>query len=237
MLSLLGVALIFGVLPWIAWSQPSRQMLYAEEAGIVEQVSLLLWLGLAPTLLLIFCRCWWKVLAAAVLCVFAAGREAGWHKEFTGGSVLKISYYYNTDYPLEHRLLAGLTVACGVICFGIICHQAYQHFIKRKAYQQPWGQLLIIFVVVGIGTKLLDRAPAISKESLGWVIPGMAREMMQSLEEGMEMFLPVLAGVAAWACVRGKRPPPAPPRDHQAPAPRVATADPSTHPHGHIING
>ncbi|MFA9479733.1 hypothetical protein ACERK3_15710 [Phycisphaerales bacterium AB-hyl4] len=202
LLTLVVATIMLSLLPWYFTSEQSRRWLYADESGLFEVTSLWLWLGVASAMFIILRPFTWRVAAAAFVCLLAAAREADWHKHFAGYSVLKIGYYIDPSFPLTQRLLIGVIVAAGVACFIVVGLTCYRYLRHQEPHRMPWAQLLLIVVAVGIGSKVLDRTPAIAEDMFGITIPDMAQQMMQSKEEGLEMFLPVLLGftVASFAC-------------------------------------
>ncbi|MFA9480458.1 hypothetical protein ACERK3_19500 [Phycisphaerales bacterium AB-hyl4] len=201
----LGIAtILLSLLPWFAWSERSRRLLYAEEAGLLEVASAVLWLGLAASLFIIFRPTNWRVTAAAVVCLFAAAREASWHDRFTGYSVMKIGYYLDPSYPFAQRLLFAVAIAVGVACIVIVGLTLFRHLRENPTGQAAWVQHLLLVLVVGVTAKVLDRSPAIIEDATGVALPTLLAQIMHAWEEGLEMLLPVLLFIAALLFVRAR---------------------------------
>ncbi len=200
-LCLVGLTIALGLLPLVVTSEETRQMLYDGEDSFFERASLLLWVLLAIALPLIFRKLTRHVVAASGCCLYAAAREASWHKAFTDDSMLKVSYYIDPVHPLGYRLLCGAIVGLGVACLLTISLRAYRRWREKDHYPQAWAPLLLIALIVGVGTKVLDRFPSIFKEWLPWTIAETPRQAMYSLEEGLELLLPILLFTVAWTYV------------------------------------
>lgn len=216
-LSLIVFTCALAVLPWLLRSEEARVMLYADESGMFEQLSIVLWLLLTVALPVLIRPFRWTVLAGMVVCLGAAAREADWHKSFTGESVLKFSYYLDGSYPILARLgFAVLVIACiaSLVFVGLRLFEAWR---ARGQARPHWAQLLVVFLVVAVVSKVFDRTPNILAETYGVILPDMLQQMMQACEEGLEMVLPVLLAVAAVAYTR----------DRPATAPAVQQVDPA----------
>ncbi|MEX0654127.1 MAG: hypothetical protein WD534_00065 [Phycisphaeraceae bacterium] len=203
LLGLVTAGALLSVLPWLVTDPQTRAQLYAEEAGLFEQASIALWVLLAAGLFFILRPATRNVAAAAVTCLFAAAREASWHKRFTDGeSVLKLSYYLDGHAPLAEQLLIAAITVVGIFCLGMTALTVLRHTRAHRWLRAGWVQLFLVFFVVGVVSKVFDRTPAILDDSFGVTLPSLLLEMMQSCEEGLEMLLPVMLAITAIAFAR-----------------------------------
>jgi len=173
------------------------------ETGAVEGGSILAWFALAVAIVVLLGPRTLSAWAGVVLCVFAAAREADWHKEFTGYSVLKPGFFLSSEHELTHQLIAAPIVALTAASVIFVC---YRMFKRIRSLENPnvgwvWGLGFSIFVLVG--SKLLDRAPAILRDDFGITVGEGILAAGLALEEGLELWLPgvflgAVLSFAAW---------------------------------------
>jgi Ribonuclease G/E len=171
------------------------------EGGIVETWTIWLWLGLAIVLLT---RCHGKnrvrPALLSALCIAAAAREADWHRQFTGKSMLKISYYL-TPGPLLEKAVAAILF----LCLLSLCAYALTRavgFLRAGGFRLPAGQLLLVGMMLLIATKLMDRGPELIAWALVIDVPIAARRMAEVLEEGLEFAMAAIFLAAALCSTR-----------------------------------
>lgn len=188
--AVLIASVLMALLPLVL-DDAGRDAVFAEETGLFEQASLVLWLILTPICLLGLRPPLWQGLAAAGATLFCAAREADWHAAFTADSVLKISYYLDPN-PIEHRLVAALIVGVLSIALFATLINIYRYARDGGGFGARWVQIFVLFFAVIVISKAFDRSPALLRNNLGIELPELMLAIMQSLEEGLEMLLPPL---------------------------------------------
>lgn len=143
-------------------------------------------------------------IAAATLLAAAAGRELDWHKAFTGGSFLKLSYFIGPA-PLQHKL-----VALGVLA----CIGAAAAYLARRFARTIWQGLrtrdgvaftAATFLACLVVSKITDRSLTVLEQDWHLSFSAHARALQLAIEELMELELPalVLLGLVQLRLLRG----------------------------------
>lgn len=165
---------------------------FYSEYGPIEGATKPLWI-LAGLVLVISSRgrslgAW----AGAALCLFAAAREADWHKKFTDESVLKIGFYVHPDDPLESKLIAGAAVLLLIVSV-VMAVRALARAVRRDGGGFPiWGGVAAIGFALLIGTKVLDRSRSWLHDVFGVDVGETVKELLIGMEESLEMMLPLV---------------------------------------------
>ncbi|MFT3721384.1 hypothetical protein [Pseudorhodoferax sp.] len=172
-----------------------------QEDGPVERATI--WAYLAAVLALPMLR--WPgmprrdTIAACVLLLALAAREADLHKAMFGISILKSRFYLHGALD---QILAALGVLLPIACAGLWL--AVRHGRRWLGPPARWSApVATVAVLVGtmVFAKVLDRTP----ETLGQLhlrehLPQAALYVMLALEEILELALPVLALLAILQC-------------------------------------
>lgn len=135
---------------------------------------------------------WRSVAALSVVLIAFGAREMDWHKVWTGLSVLKISFYLGPA-PLPHKLLGGLAVlAAGT---ALVCLLARHAGAAWRGLQRrdPVAATTACFVLVLVVSKVLDRSVNVLAEDFQVVTSQDVHALVSSLEEILELGLPLLA--------------------------------------------
>jgi hypothetical protein len=162
------------------------------EGGIVEGLSLALWLFLGC--LVILSR---RVmappvsLAAAALCLLAAAREADWHNFFTGTSVFKVSYYLDQGVAPAERVVVAALLFAAASAGAWLAVRMIRHVRESELVD---SHLFFLFAAMALlpATKVLDQAPAILRKDVGIILTDEANHALTALEEGLELAIPLL---------------------------------------------
>jgi hypothetical protein len=141
-------------------------------------------------------------LAFVLLMFFAAAREFDAHKLFTGRSVLKVSWYLGPA-PWLHKLIAAALVAVLAWALCRVARAAIAAWRQDWRRHASWAVTGATLVVVGVATKVLDRALNVLHEIAGVSASASERALRTSLEEGLELLLPVLVAFTLWQWRRG----------------------------------
>lgn len=195
-LSLLILGPIAAAIVAISVSEATAEHIF-REGGPIEEQSMLLWLALA-----VFCVATLGVRSLAgwagfVLSLAAAAREADWHLQFTGYSVLKIPFYYRPQYPIEAKLIAGAAVLLIGAATAIILYKLWRRAKNSGRKTLPvWGWTAIAAVAALGVSKVLDRSENVLEESFGIILPELVGTSVWAMEETSEMILPLAFGAA-----------------------------------------
>lgn len=133
------------------------------------------------------------VLAIAML-AFAA-RESNWHRDFTGTSMLRVSYYLGSA-PLAHKL-ASLGVLLPVLAaFAWLGWALVAHLRRHGPARTPANFAIATFLVVLVFSKAVDRSVALLVQDFGVAGAADWKTLQLAIEEPLEMMLPVIVLVA-----------------------------------------
>ncbi|MBA3591908.1 hypothetical protein [Methylibium sp.] len=189
------LALLFALGLWLAL-EPARLKELTAEGGLVERPTELLYFALAAVMW------WWRrpgddLLGWAALCiVFVAfgAREMDLHKAWTGGSMLKLSFYLR-EAPLVQKLVSGAVVlivaAAGVFVIRRHARSVWQGLRRRETL----ATTVAIFLVTMIVSKVFDRSINILAEDFGIVAPVATGVLVGAVEEILELSLPLVAAI------------------------------------------
>lgn len=201
---LVGAAAIVGKLLWAALSE---ETLFAvmQEDGFIESLTLGFYavafgtVAMAPARGI---RHWTSSRVALLIVIFGLGaREWDAHIRLTGSSVLRVSYYLKG--PLSGEKLWAL---CAVALFAASLLCLAWHY-TRTLRQRVRGSdairsAVIAFIATAVIAKMLDRAVNVLAQDFEWVIPVTFAMLMLSIEETLELALPLIVVAAAWQHVR-----------------------------------
>lgn len=135
-------------------------------------------------------------LALCTLMLAFGAREMDLHKHWTGTSVLKFSFFLREPAPLQHKLIALLVlVAVTVALLWLLRRHALTAW-RRLRDGAPWAaSTLVFFVVMGV-SKVFDRSVSILTEDYGVTIAPATVGLVVSIEEVIELSLPLIAMLA-----------------------------------------
>ncbi|MCC9595166.1 MULTISPECIES: hypothetical protein [unclassified Rubrivivax] len=197
-----AVTAVAATLFWLLLSPETLRWLIAEN-GPIEGTNAALYF--VCSLIFLLTRRIEPATRAALGVLFAAfgAREMDWHKALTGKSVLKVSYYLG-DAPWQQRLLAFIAVALvAAAVLTLLLRQAgpLLHHWRRR---DPVASSVVVFAVTMFITKVIDRMENLLAEDWGIVFAPETGLLIGSLEETIELSLPLIA-LVAWAQFRAMR--------------------------------
>lgn len=173
---------------------------FTSEEGPVEMANALLFgVSLAALVMYRDVVVNWKVwLALAILIIACAARELDLHRYWTQGeSALKVSFMLGSA-PLRQRLTTVLVVFCvlGAIAYLVFAHgrAIWRHIRQRDAL----GIAVASFLGAVIVSKVFDRSGNILMEDYGVDLPLAVRALIVSVEEFLEMSLPLIIVVGLY---------------------------------------
>lgn len=199
------VALVFALGLWLAL-EPATLKAFTTEGGLVERPTELLYFALAAAMW------WWRrpedeLLGWAALCVvFVAfgAREMDLHKAWTGGSMLKLSFYLR-EAPLVQKLVSGAAVltvaAAGALLARRYARKVWQDFRRGETV----ATTVAVFFVTMVVSKVFDRSINILIEDFGVITPAATGVLVGAVEEILELSLPLVAAIGFMQHRRGNR--------------------------------
>ena len=189
-------AAICATLFWLLLTPESLQWLKAEN-GPIEGTNALLY-GVCALVFLLAARTDAATrLALAVLFAGFAAREMDWHKAFTGKSVLKLSWYLE-DGSWGAKAVAAVCVAAVALAAATLLLRHAGAVWRGLWRGEAVAASIAVFVVTMAATKVLDRSLNILIEDFGMVFAPATGLLVGSLEETVELALPLIALVAWW---------------------------------------
>lgn len=168
------------------------------EEGPIETLSIVAWLVLAVQ----FARASFRPSIKwpmALLFVGFAAREADLHKAFTTTGMLKLTYYTRSAAPMGEKLIAG-TVA--LLFIALLLYGAYQFFrflLAQSNWKTAAGRWVLLAGFLFFISKVLDRAPNVLLEEHGVHLTHWVGVYCSTLEEGLELLVPVMLIWIAYA--------------------------------------
>ncbi|PWG63115.1 hypothetical protein [Sediminicurvatus halobius] len=184
-----------------------RSRIFAE-SGPFETASEWFWFALAVACLWLLRATPRGGIALGLAALLAGLREAEMHKALTADSIFKTNYYLDSAAPLWEKALGG-AVALGAI--GLVVYlgvRAWRLLLREGNWRTPWGLVVAVGALALPVLKVIDRAPALLVQHFGLALPAAIKDVMGSVEEGVEMALPLLF-LAALRMATANQPAPA----------------------------
>ncbi len=182
---------------------------FLQEDGPVERGTV--WFYLAAVASVVLLR--WRgmpvadMLAACVLLLAMAAREADLHTAMFGISILKSRFYI--DAPIG-QILAALAVLLPIVLSAVwLAARHARQWLQSPARWSPPAATLAVLVASMVVAKVFDRTPdTLTQLQLqAWLTPSV-RHVMLALEEILEFALPLFAMLAMlqarWQAPRGQ---------------------------------
>ena len=198
-LRILSIALLvyaLGLTALVLILSPEQKQTVFSERGPFEMLSIPLWLMLAAWCFAFAHEIRKPLVVCGLLALFAAAREADWHKAFTADSIFKSNYYFDSPAPLTEKVPAGMVA---LFAFALIFYWLYLgiRFLRSgNALQHQWMQTLVLGTVTVFASKILDRMISWAHDWFGLEITGLLGRFIGAYEEGFEMSLPIIFGIA-----------------------------------------
>ncbi len=186
---------------------PERVEVMFSEEGWFEDLSPVFWLLLGAVLLFARPIAPGRRIGMAVIAAALAAREEGWHKKFTADSLFKTNYYEMAEVPLAEKLIAGAVALALTVLLVWLLIVGGRELFARGGWRRPWGWVTLFAVVISPVLKAVDRGPSILRVRFDIILPSDIDMVMLSLEEGMEMALPLLFLLALFLYLADRRSP------------------------------
>jgi len=185
------LAVYLGMAAYAALNGPAEVVHYLySEQGPYETFSAWLWFLLAALTLLSTPLHMRTRLAAAFAALLMGARELDLHKALFGTSFIKVPFYKSASIPLQDKLLGGLLLL-GIIALLVYLVRALLTHLRRRGPGDAPTLLLLIGLVLGMASKVLDRFSSQMHELFSIDVSATTRLLVVSLEESLEMTLPL----------------------------------------------
>jgi len=191
------------MLLWMGLTVPTDRLrnIFSEE-GPFERLSVVFWVGLAAIAVVVRRPLTLGAVCGAYISLCCAARELDWHKNFTDYSVLKPAFYFKAAQPLGVRAIAAVIVSGLALSGAVLALRLLSRLRREGRPWRAWARVSVIGLALLLGTKVLDRSTGMVQDLLGHDFSDSVRDIIVSLEEGVEMALPVIFMVAVLAASR-----------------------------------
>ena len=189
------------VATWVGLNTPSMvRPAFLQEGGPVENSTIFLYLVSALCVLTLRPPAWSKrdVAAVCVVLLAFAAREADLHIALFGISILKARFYNSigTPWQIAGALAVLAPLALSLAWLALRSQRVWRAALSRRRWRAA-ARTLLAFVLAIVLAKSFDRMPEILHDTgLLREMPTALRYVLLSLEEILELSLPVLATVA-----------------------------------------
>lgn len=196
-ISFLLIALYVSICVHTALNAPLSVTQYLfSESGAFEVLSPWLWYLLAMLCLLnteIKLNTRIFTAAAAILLGF---REMDFHKRLFDDSFIKTNFYRSAEIPLMDKLL-GFILLLGIIFVFLVLAKKLVNTIRSMKDSLNIAHFFIFLTIACGGlSKVLDRTTSTLREEFNIQLIPHTQVMIMTIEEGVEMLLPILLIVA-----------------------------------------
>jgi len=134
---------------------------------------------------------------ALLLFLFGA-RELDWHKKFTTASVLKSNYYLKMHVSTGERLVAGVIMLLVLVFIVYYLARYVPPFIRNLRQRQPAAITVCCSLVALVVSKFMDRLINVLQDDYGFAVAEWLIRLQLSIEEPLEMMIPVLILLALY---------------------------------------
>lgn len=142
------------------------------EGGPVENATAVLY-GFAVVAVVVAARSGsgWKTPAALVIGSAAlVGRELDLHRADANDSVLRVSYYYG-QAPLQTKLFALAVIGLFLLAMGYLTVRHAGPLLRALKQARPVAITVLMFFLIGVVSKTLDRGVGVRVEDFRVVLP------------------------------------------------------------------
>ncbi|TPG23449.1 phosphatase PAP2 family protein [Variovorax guangxiensis] len=196
---------------WVGLNTPSMiRPAFLQEGGPVENSTIFLYLVSALCVLTLRPPAWSKrdVAAVCIVLLAFAAREADLHIALFGISILKARFYNSigTPWQIAGALAVLAPIVLSLLWLALRSQRVWRAALSRRRWRAP-ARTVMAFMLAIVLAKSLDRMPEILHDTgLLREMPTALRYVLLSLEEILELSLPVLATVALLQLRLGRYP-------------------------------
>ncbi|MCJ0928808.1 hypothetical protein MTX11_12610 [Acinetobacter lwoffii] len=196
-ISFLLIALYLGICIHTALNAPASVTQYLfSESGAFEVMSPWLWYLLAVLCLLNVETKPNTRVFTAIAATLLGLREMDFHKQVFEMSFIKTNFYRSAEIPLMDKLLGFILLLGIIFVFLVLAKKLVQTIRSMKNSLNIAHFFIFLTIACGGLSKVLDRTTSTLKEEFGIQLVPHTQIMIMTIEEGVEMLLPVLLIVA-----------------------------------------
>lgn len=196
-ISFLLIALYLGICIHTALNAPASVTQYLfSESGAFEVMSPWLWYLLAVLCLLNFEIKPNTRVFTAIAATLLGLREMDFHKQVFEMSFIKTNFYRSAEIPLMDKLLGFILLLGIIFVFLVLAKKLVQTIRSMKNSLNIAHFFIFLTIACGGLSKVLDRTTSTLKDEFGIQLVPHTQIMIMTIEEGIEMLLPVLLIVA-----------------------------------------
>ena len=170
---------------------PAVMFSLMQEGGPIEYATAVLYFVAAASAYAFVARkkAWRTWLPLGLVLTAFGARELDLHKAF-GKSLLRASFYFG-DAPVEQKVVGGLVLLLVAASLLALVRQA-RPTLRRRKYD-PAAGTAVVFAATLVATKILDRSINLVVEKFSVHVDVTSQILVLSLEESLELCLPLLA--------------------------------------------
>jgi hypothetical protein len=201
-----AIALLCALGLW--WTlDPEHVKALLKEGGRVERPTELLYFALAAAMWL------WRRpdddglgwAALSVLFVAFGAREMDLHRAWTGGSMLKLSFYLRDGAPLLQKAVSAAVVLLVAGAALLLLRRHARRVVSGIARGEAVPITVAIFIATMVVSKVFDRSVNILAEDYGIATPLSINALVAAVEEISELSLPFVAAIGFFQHRRATR--------------------------------
>lgn len=162
------------------------------ENGPIENASIVGWLLLAAA-------CLWNarlsprvLLPAALVALLGAVREDDFALWFTSPKLFQAKFYKNAEIALPEKLFTGVVA---LILAGLLIYMLWvgaRTLLRPASWSYGWALTALLALGVGGASLVFDKLQSYVHDFTGHWLPQQPSLIINALEEGLEMALPLL---------------------------------------------
>ncbi|WP_392552285.1 hypothetical protein RHO14_12710 [Orbus wheelerorum] len=170
---------------------------FVDEGGFIETLTLAFYL-IAALFVLCYPRTTIKLtsrIAIAILMLAMLAREADLHKVF-GMSMLKIKFWLTAESTISDKFCAALILIFLIFSLYTLIRHSTKNYLIDLKHGQYYAVTILIFFIVLIVSKIIDRSVNMIYEMTSWLAPTWVIALQLPQEEYLECLLPLLIIIA-----------------------------------------
>lgn len=179
--------------PWLLTKQEMHSVF--SEQGPFEVLSAVFWAALGLLCFMTARQAPRRLIPCGIAAFVGCARELDLHTAITGVSIFKSHYYLKTPAPVAEKLFVGL-LALAILAVLIDVVLSGIRALRQGALRQDWMLTAALAFVTTAATKVLDKLQSFVHDFTGHWLPQIYGLVINALEEGVEMSLPLLFIVA-----------------------------------------
>lgn len=198
--------LVTSIVAFIAWAVLPLDVIFPiiHENGPIESMTIVFYFAAIACIWLskikLYSTPFIRILCTIAILAMAA-READLHKVIEGVNVLKVRFWTG-DSPISYKLITAATLLPMIFSVLYLLLTFYKPVLKAARQYVASAVTLVTFFILIVITKILDRSLDVVTQILSWDSPRWVTALQNSLEESLEMLLPILLIVFIFQKIR-----------------------------------